>query len=80
MQSATATSYDLEESTDNTTWAPPSSTTAMSMSFAGKAYGNYYYKVRACNSSGCSPYTASNPSNVVQVITWLSSVPDDPWT
>ena len=72
----TATGYDLEESTDNTTWSPFSRTDATSMPFTGKAYGNYYYKVRACNSSGCSPYTASNPSNVVQVITWLSSIED----
>lgn len=69
--------YDLGESYNGGAWtttSPSASTT--SAAYANKAYGSYFYQVRACNASGCSPYVALSLS--VSVITPLSSFPDSP--
>ena len=66
--------YDLDEAPDEGTWAT-TSVTGTSKSFVNRVYGTYSYRVRACNASGCSTYTA--PLSVA-VITTLSTFADTP--
>jgi virulence plasmid B protein len=72
----TVDSYELGESPDNTNWSTTSVRAATSKTYSSKAYGTYYYRVRACNDAACSAFTAASPTSVVQVITALSSVKD----
>jgi RHS repeat-associated protein len=62
---STATSYELQESTNGgSTWNTIQNTSAISRNFTGataKGNGSYSYRVRACNSVGCSNYTAIAP-------------------
>lgn len=41
---------------------------ALSNSFTGKLTGTYRYKVRACNSAGCGPFTPEHVLTVVLVV------------
>jgi len=55
---ATATSYQLEESTDGTaSWHSFSTTGSLSVGVSGKATATYQYRVKGCNVAGCGPYS-----------------------
>jgi YD repeat-containing protein len=55
----TATSYELQEQVNGGVFGTIQNTSATSRSISGKASGNYGYRVRACNSSGCGSYSAT---------------------
>ncbi|MDW4812902.1 fibronectin type III domain-containing protein, partial [Shewanella fidelis] len=58
--SATATKYTLQESMSGGSWATISSSlSSVNYSRSGRATGSYTYRVKACNSSGCSGYKTS---------------------
>jgi hypothetical protein len=69
--SGVVTRYELEESTSSsfTTATLKYSGTALSYAVSGKASGTYYYRVRACNDSGCSSYVAGANGVVVTLPT-----------
>ena len=56
---AGATSYTLEESANGGAWTAAYTGTALSKAYTGKAAGSYGYRVKACNSAGCSGYSAT---------------------
>lgn len=64
VPSGSPTSYDVQRSADNTTWAAaPSGTGLVSATYTdtGLAAGStYYYRVRANNADGSSTYSASD--------------------
>jgi len=51
---ATATSYQVDQSQDYGAWATVYNSSGVSTNFFGLGNGFYQYKVRACNTSGCS--------------------------
>ena len=52
-----ATSYILQEQVSGA-WATIQSSAAISWAASGKSNGSYSYQVRACNSSGCGPWSS----------------------
>jgi RHS repeat-associated protein len=66
--------YEVDESSNNSTWVTTSfGSSTLSHPYPGKPIGKYYYRARACNSTGCS---ANSPTKVLDVITALASFPD----
>ena len=64
--SGTVTSYQLQQKKDSGSWNQIYSGTSQSQSISGLADGTYSYRVRACNSDGCSAYkTDTNASFVI---------------
>ncbi|KAG9581142.1 hypothetical protein KCV01_g15478, partial [Aureobasidium melanogenum] len=61
---ATATSYQVEHSYDGN-WTQVYSGTATSATIAETVSSNWYYRVRACNASGCGGYATSSYVPVV---------------
>ncbi len=55
---ATATEYRLEQRKDGSSWSQIHAGAATSKSVSGLTNGSYDYRARACNSSGCSGYSA----------------------
>ncbi len=75
--SSTATSYKIERSLDNATWAQIGMSASTSYSDAGLTDGTkYYYRIRASNTAGDSA-----PSNVASAFTDLkfSQAPQGSW-
>jgi len=61
-----ATQYTLQESRDGATFTTlTSTTTAKSYSRTGRSTAGYQYRVRGCNSSGCSNYKVSSVIDVI---------------
>ena len=56
---STATSYTLQESVNGGGWATIKSQSSRSYTRSGRSNGSYRYKVRACNSAGCSGWRTS---------------------
>ena len=54
---STATYYTLQEKVGSGTWTTIQNTSATSKLLSGKGNNTYSYRVRACNSSGCSAYS-----------------------
>jgi len=54
-----ATSYILQEQVNGGGWTTIQNGAATSIAIAGKPSGNYGYQVQACNSSGCSGWSAT---------------------
>jgi len=69
-----AASYTLQEQVNGGGWATVQSSSAMSWSTSGRANASYGYRVQACNSSGCGPWsgTAAIAVKVVPVAPSLS--------
>jgi hypothetical protein len=67
-----ATSYTLEQSINGGAWATAYNGPALGASFTGKAAGSYAYRVKACNSAGCS---AASATDTVQVVYPPASAP-----
>ena len=58
-RSSGATRYELQESLDGAAWSSvPTTGTSATKAFLGRGSGEYQYRVRACNSSGCSGWSA----------------------
>ena len=57
--SSTATSYTLQQKVGSGSWANAYSGTSRSKAYSGKAEGTYYYRVRACNASGCGSWSGT---------------------
>ena len=73
--SGTVSYYSLQERANSGNWTTvTSSTSATSRSFSSKASATYDYRVRACNTSGCSSY--SGYKRVVVVIDTGSLIAD----
>ena len=64
---ASATSYTLQRRLDGGSWSTVQSSSATSRSESGLADGTWGYRVRACNSSGCSGYGATKTTTVLHV-------------
>ncbi len=63
-----ATAYELQERINGGLWATIPNTTLTTKVFSdssSKVSGTYDYQVRACNSSGCSAYSAVKTTEVV---------------
>src|SRR5690606_20458651 len=54
-----ATSYRLEEQVNGGAWSEIQNNSATSKAISGKGNGSYGYRARACNSAGCSSYSAT---------------------
>lgn len=54
-----ATSYTLEESANGGAWMEAYKGGALSKTYSGKVSGSYRYRVKACNTAGCSAYSAT---------------------
>lgn len=64
--SGTVASYKLEQQVDSGVWSEIYNGTGTLQPLTGLADGTYKYRVKACNSSGCSGYrTASNTTIVI---------------
>jgi len=61
--SGTVTQYQLQHRLNNGSWAAAQSSTSRSYS-ATLAVGSYDYRVRACNGSNCSAFTATKSVSV----------------
>ncbi|UPG87603.1 hypothetical protein L2Y94_09700 [Luteibacter aegosomatis] len=61
---AYATSYSLEQSTDNANYGAVYNGAATSASIGVGATGVYYYRVRGCNANGCGAYSPVGVSSV----------------
>ncbi|PTR33623.1 YD repeat-containing protein [Luteibacter sp. OK325] len=59
-----ATSYSLEQSTNNVNYAAVYNGAATSASIGVGATGVYYYRARACDANGCGPYSPVAASTV----------------
>lgn len=68
---STATRYQLQEKKNSGSWSTIHNGSARSKGLTGKGSGTYYYRVRACNSSGCSSYT----SQVTTKVEFLPAIP-----
>lgn len=68
--SGVVTRYELQESTSSsfTTASLVYSGTAFSFALSGKTSATYYYRVRACNDSGCSSFTTGANGIVVSIL------------
>jgi YD repeat-containing protein len=61
---AYATSYSLEQSTDNVNYGAVYNGAATSATIGVGASGVYYYRVKGCNANGCGPYSPVGASSV----------------
>jgi len=62
---ATATSYNLQEQVNGGGWAAVQSSGASTWGASGKGNGTYGYRVQACNSSGCGPWSSTGNTTVL---------------
>ncbi|MCT2532888.1 FG-GAP-like repeat-containing protein [SAR92 clade bacterium H231] len=76
--SGTVTSYELQEQVNSGSWTTVQNTSSLSKSFSGKLAATYYYRVRACNASGCSGYGGTK-SVMVSIATSLPQTPPAPY-
>jgi len=64
--SARASRYQLQERVGSGAWTNAYSGASRSKALSGKSSGTYSYRVRACNSAGCSAYGAARAVTVVR--------------
>jgi RHS repeat-associated protein len=63
--SGTVNSYELEQQLDGGAWGQVYSGIGISQAYSGLADGSYNYRVKACNSIGCSSYRTASSAYVV---------------
>jgi hypothetical protein len=63
--SGTVTSYKLEQQVNSGAWSEIYSGTGLSHALTGLVDSTYNYRVRACNSSGCSGYRTAGSTTLV---------------
>lgn len=56
--------YELQERTGSGSWGTIQNTSATSRSISGKGNNTYGYRIRACNSLGCSAYSSESRIDV----------------
>ncbi|MDB9953032.1 fibronectin type III domain-containing protein, partial [Porticoccaceae bacterium] len=78
--SGTVTSYRLEQQKNGGSWVQIYSGTGTSKAVSGLGDGSYKYRVRACNSVGCSSYRTSGNSIVANAPPTPSSISGVPAT
>ncbi|MCU1046499.1 RHS repeat protein [Stenotrophomonas maltophilia] len=61
-----ATSSSLQQNINGGGWAGAGSHTGTGASFSPSQSGTYAYRVQACNSSGCGPWSATGSVNVIR--------------
>jgi YD repeat-containing protein len=59
-----ATTYTLQEQVNGGGWTTVQATSATSESFSGKGNGSYGYRVQACNTGGCGPWSSTGTVTV----------------
>ncbi|MDW4812180.1 RHS repeat-associated core domain-containing protein [Shewanella fidelis] len=74
---STATSYTLQESRNNATWSTIASPKTTSFTRSGRSNGSYKYRVRGCNTSGCSNWRDSITVNVTLPPEWRQTRPTE---
>jgi YD repeat-containing protein len=62
---STATSYNLQEQVNGGAWATVQSNGASTWGANGKGNATYGYRVQACNSSGCGPWSGISNTTVL---------------
>ena len=62
-----ATRYTLQEKTGSGAWQTVQDTTALSRAFSGKTDNTYSYRVRSCNTTGCSSFSTTKAVFVLRV-------------
>lgn len=67
-QTAKATQYQLQSALDGGAWQSVTSTSATSYHASISDFGEYQYRVRACNSTGCSDWTLSNNFTLISMM------------
>lgn len=60
-----ATRYRIEEQAGIGAWTVVHDAAALSVALSGRAAGEYGYRARACNVSGCSAYSIAQPMTVI---------------
>jgi len=65
--STKATSYEVQQQVDGGSWVQVYDGSGTSISPSGLANGTYVYRVRACDSSGCSLFTTSSSLTVALI-------------
>ena len=65
--SSTASGYVLQQQFNGGSWTQVYSGAATSTSLSGLGNGSYVYRVQACNSVGCSPFTTSGTLSVALI-------------
>ncbi|HEB26819.1 MAG TPA: hypothetical protein ENI05_03435 [Porticoccus sp.] len=63
--SGTITSYKLQQQLNSGSWGQVYSGTSRSKAISGLGNGTYKYRVKACNSAGCSGYRTAGNTTVV---------------
>ncbi|MDX2349627.1 MAG: fibronectin type III domain-containing protein [Porticoccus sp.] len=63
--SGTVTSYKLQQQLNSGSWGQVYSGTSRSKAISGLGDGTYKYRVKACNSAGCSGYRTAGNTTVV---------------
>ncbi len=69
-----AVSYQLQESSDGSTWVTVQDDARRSSEFTSKPAGTYYYRVVACNSKGCGPQSVPASTTVINRPTTAPSI------
>jgi predicted phage tail protein len=69
---ATAESYQLEEQVNGGGWVAQYDGTMLTRYMSQRPSATYQYRVRACNASGCGPY-----SGVTQTVVAINRIPLD---
>jgi YD repeat-containing protein len=62
---STATSYNLQEQINGGGWITVQSSNSTSWSTSGRGNGTYGYQVKACNASGCGPWSGVGNTTVL---------------
>ncbi len=62
-----ANRYTLQEKIGSGSWVTVQDTSVLSKSFSGKGDNTYSYRVRACNETGCSSYSATKSVVVLHI-------------
>jgi hypothetical protein len=62
-----ATSYTLQEQVNGGGWTTIQSSNATSLALSGKGAGTYGYRVQACNTGGCGPWSSTGTITVTLV-------------
>lgn len=57
--SSGATRYELWQKLNSGSWSRIQNSSSTSRAITGRTNGTWYYRVRACNTAGCSNYTAT---------------------
>ena len=67
VASGTVVDYELEEKVNSGSWAQVQKSSALNKAFSGKGDADHSYRVRACNTSGCSAYTTTTTVTVLLI-------------